>query len=106
MQGTGGVSIFGLQIAKACNTKVIVTSSSDTMLERAKGLGADYVVNYRKTPDWDEEVMRISEGCGGDVIFENGGAQTTSNFFDCICFEVAYKALVTFLARQIRRKTE
>ena len=84
--GTGGVSIFGLQIAKACGMQVIVTSSSDRKLERAKQLGADHTINYRDIPDWDQEALRLTDGRGVDLIFENGGAQTTSKSFDCIAF--------------------
>ena len=84
--GTGGVSIFGLQLAKACGMQVVVTSSSHSKLGRARSLGADHTVNYKTTPDWDEEVLRITNGRGVDLIFENGGAQTTSKSFNCIAF--------------------
>ena len=57
--GTGGVSIFGLQIAVASGATVIVTSSSDRKLEIAKKLGAKYVINYKTTPDWEKEVLRF-----------------------------------------------
>ncbi|KAH9924506.1 chaperonin 10-like protein [Fomitopsis serialis] len=57
--GTGGVSIFGLQIAVASGATVIATSSSDNKLAVAKKLGAKHVVNYKKTPDWEKEVLRI-----------------------------------------------
>ncbi|ETN37031.1 uncharacterized protein HMPREF1541_08019 [Cyphellophora europaea CBS 101466] len=86
VQGTGGVSIMGLKLGKASGMKVIVTSSSDTKLERAKELGADGTINYSKTPHWDQEVMRLTDGRGVDLILENGGAQTTSKSFDCIAF--------------------
>ena len=59
VQGTGGVSIFGLQIAAASGANVIVTSSSDEKLEQAKKLGAHYTINYKETPDWEEEVLKI-----------------------------------------------
>ncbi|KAI0830281.1 chaperonin 10-like protein [Trametes gibbosa] len=59
VQGTGGVSIFGLQIAVASGATVIATSSSDEKLEIAKKLGATYTINYKKTPNWDEEALRI-----------------------------------------------
>jgi NADPH:quinone reductase-like Zn-dependent oxidoreductase len=75
-QGTGGVSIFGLQFAKAAGATVIITSSSDEKLERAKALGADYLVNYRSTPDWAKEVRRITDGRGADHVIEVGGAGT------------------------------
>ena len=84
VQGTGGVSVMGLLIGKAAGMRVIVTSSSDEKLERARGFGADYLINYRKTPEWDEEVLKITEGRGADIIFENGGALTTPLSFRCV----------------------
>jgi NADPH:quinone reductase-like Zn-dependent oxidoreductase len=75
-QGTGGVSIFALQFAKAAGATVIITSSSDEKLERAKALGADHLINYRSTPDWAKEVRRITGGRGADHIIEVGGAGT------------------------------
>lgn len=86
VQGTGGVAIFGLQLAKALGMKVVVTSSADSKLERAKKLGADYTINYRTKPEWDQEVLRLTDGKGVDIILENGGAQTTSKSFNCIAF--------------------
>lgn len=70
IQGTGGVSLFALQLAKALGAKVIITSSSDEKLEKAKALGADQVINYLKTPNWETEVLRITEGIGVDHIIE------------------------------------
>ncbi|RFU30401.1 hypothetical protein B7463_g5959, partial [Scytalidium lignicola] len=86
IQGTGGVSINGLQIAKASGAKVIITSSSDTKLEQARKLGADMTINYRTTIDWDKEVLNMTEGEGVDIIFENGGAATLRKSFECIAF--------------------
>jgi NADPH:quinone reductase-like Zn-dependent oxidoreductase len=74
--GTGGVSIFALQFAKMHGARVIVTSSSDKKIERAKHLGADETINYRKTPDWDKEVLRLTNGIGVDHVVEVGGAGT------------------------------
>lgn len=73
--GTGGVSIFALQLAKALGARVIVTSSSDEKLARAKSLGADHGINYRTTPEWDKEVLRLTGG-GVNLVVENGGART------------------------------
>src|SRR5690606_22786899 len=70
--GTGGVSILALQIAKAAGARVIVTSSSDEKLERAKALGADATINYRRTPNWDQEVLALTSGRGADHIVEVG----------------------------------
>jgi NADPH:quinone reductase-like Zn-dependent oxidoreductase len=71
--GTGGVSIFGLLIAKMHGARVIITSSSDAKLKRAKQLGADFGINYRTTPDWDKEVRKLTEGVGVDHALEVGG---------------------------------
>ncbi|KAL6303932.1 NAD-P-binding protein [Sparassis latifolia] len=76
VQGTGGVSIFGLQFAVASGATVIATSSSDEKLEIARQLGAAHLINYRKTPDWADEVMRITGGKGVKYIIEVGGAGT------------------------------
>lgn len=74
--GTGGVSIFAVQIAKALGARVIITSSSDAKLRRARALGADEGINYAKTPDWSREVLSLTNGEGADVVVETGGAGT------------------------------
>ena len=74
--GTGGVSIFGLQIAKATGAKVIITSSSDEKLERARKLGADAVINYKTTPDWGKAAASLAGSEGVDHVVEVGGAGT------------------------------
>lgn len=74
--GTGGVSIFATQMAKAAGARVIVTSSSDEKLERAQKLGADEIINYKKNPDWDKEVYRITDKKGADHVIEVGGPGT------------------------------
>ncbi len=74
--GTGGVSVFALQLGKAMGARVIVTSSGDDKLGRAKALGADAVINYRQTPDWDVQARALTDGRGVDHILEVGGAQT------------------------------
>lgn len=76
VQGTGGVSIFALQFAKAAGARVIVTSSSDEKLERAKKLGADDFINYKATPDWAMEARKLTGGRGVDHVVEVGGADT------------------------------
>jgi NADPH:quinone reductase-like Zn-dependent oxidoreductase len=76
LQGTGGVSIFGLQFAHAAGFRTIITSSSDEKLERAKGLGADTLVNYRQEPEWAKAVRAATDGVGADVILEVGGGGT------------------------------
>ncbi|KAK1464892.1 zinc-binding dehydrogenase [Colletotrichum melonis] len=85
-QGTGGVAISGLQIAKASGATVIVTSSSDEKLEKAKALGADYTVNYRTTPNWDDKVNEFTKGEGANLILETGGAKTLRQSFEAIGF--------------------
>src|SRR6202522_1158581 len=74
--GTGGVSIFGLQFAKLHGARVIITSSSDEKLARAKALGADQTINYKTTPEWDKEVLRLTGGKGVDIVLEVGGGET------------------------------
>jgi len=81
VQGTGGVSIFALQFAKMSGAKVIVTSSSDEKLAKAQKLGADFLINYKKTPDWETKAREITEGRGVDHIIEVGGANTLSKSF-------------------------
>jgi len=76
VQGTGGVSIFALQFAKLGGARVIVTSSSDEKLERAKAMGADATINYRQTPDWASAAREITGGRGVDHVVEVGGAGT------------------------------
>jgi NADPH:quinone reductase-like Zn-dependent oxidoreductase len=76
VQGTGGVSIYGLQIAKAFGCTVIATSSSDEKLERLKALGADHVINYKSEPEWGKAASRLTGGRGVDHILEIGGAGT------------------------------
>ncbi|KAJ5325303.1 uncharacterized protein N7506_008405 [Penicillium brevicompactum] len=86
LQGTGGVAIAGLQIAKAAGAKVIITSSSDSKLDQAKQLGADFTINYRTNPNWEAEVMNYTQNHGADIILEVGGAKTLRKSFDCIAF--------------------
>jgi len=82
--GTGGVSIFALQFAKLHGSRVIVTSSNDTKLEKAKELGADEIINYKKTPEWDKEVLRMTNGVGVDHVVEVGGAGTLSKSLNSV----------------------
>ena len=82
MLGTGGVSIFALQIAKMNGAKVVITSSSDEKLALARALGADVTINYRTTPDWPAEVLKATGGAGADIIVETGGQATLSQSID------------------------
>lgn len=74
--GTGGVSIWALQLAKAAGARVILTSSSEEKAARARAMGADATINYRETPDWGREVQRLTGGEGADLIVEVGGEKT------------------------------
>ncbi len=74
--GTGGVSTFALQLATAAGARVVITSSSDEKLARARALGAWATINYRTTPDWDKEVWRLTEKRGVDHVVEVGGPGT------------------------------
>lgn len=76
VQGTGGVSIFALQLAKLAGARVIATSSSDEKLDKLKALGADAVINYRDDPEWGETVSRLTDGRGVDHVIEVGGPAT------------------------------
>lgn len=76
LQGTGGVSIFALQMASVLGTRIIITSSSDEKLEKAKGLGATDFINYKRTPDWDKAVLDLTGTRGVNHIVEVGGAGT------------------------------
>ncbi len=82
--GTGGVSIIALQLAKAHGATVIVTSSSDEKLERARALGADQTINYRSTPEWDAEVLRLTEKRGVDHVVEVGGSGTLARSLNAV----------------------
>lgn len=76
LQGTGGVSLFGLQFAKAAGLRAILTSSSDEKLEKGRALGADVTINYRSTPEWARAVKDATEGEGADHVIEVGGPGT------------------------------
>jgi NADPH:quinone reductase-like Zn-dependent oxidoreductase len=76
VMGSGGVSIFALQIAKAMGATVIATSSSDAKLERLMALGADHAINYRSTPEWGTAVRDWTGGIGVDHVVEVGGPAT------------------------------
>jgi len=84
LQGTGGVSIFGLQFAHAMGIRAIITSSSDAKLARAKTLGAAFGINYKTTPDWEKAAMQFTGGVGVDHVVEVGGAATLTRSFGAI----------------------
>jgi len=74
--GTGGVSLFALQIAVGSGARVIATSSSDEKLARARELGAAHGINYAQTPAWEKEALELTDGVGVDHVVEVGGAGT------------------------------
>ncbi|MDP1554239.1 MAG: NAD(P)-dependent alcohol dehydrogenase [Hyphomonas sp.] len=76
VQGTGGVSIFALQFAKATGARVIATSSSEAKMEKLRTLGADHVINYKETPDWGKKAFELTGGRGVDEVVEIGGPGT------------------------------
>jgi NADPH:quinone reductase-like Zn-dependent oxidoreductase len=81
VQGTGGVSIFALQFAKLAGATVVVTSSSDQKLERARALGADHTINYRTIPEWGKAAAAWAGG-GIDHVVEVGGKDTLPQSID------------------------
>jgi NADPH:quinone reductase-like Zn-dependent oxidoreductase len=85
--GTGGVSIFALQFAKAAGARVIITSSSDDKLARAKTLGADDGINYKQFPDWEKKVAELTNKRGVDHIIEVGGPGTLAKSYKAVAPE-------------------
>ncbi len=84
LQGTGGVSIFGLQFAKAAGLKAIITSSSDEKLARARQLGAAETINYKETEAWGRAARKATGGQGVDFVMEVGGGGTLRQSFEAI----------------------
>ncbi|WP_425964549.1 zinc-dependent alcohol dehydrogenase family protein [Rhizobium nepotum] len=85
--GTGGVSIFALQLAKLAGARVIITSSSDEKLERARALGADEMINCRRTTAWEDEVLRLTDGVGADLAVDVAGPATLSQTLKATRFD-------------------
>jgi NADPH:quinone reductase-like Zn-dependent oxidoreductase len=86
LEGTGGVSVFGLQLAAAAGAKAIITSSSDQKLARARELGAFGTVNYRANPDWQAEVRALTGGAGVAHVLEVGGQDTLGKALQALTF--------------------
>ncbi len=86
LEGTGGVSLFGLIFAAAAGAKPIITSSRDEKLERAVELGAYGVANYRKNPDWQKEVRQLTGGAGVDHVLEVGGRDTLKKALEALAY--------------------
>ena len=83
--GTGGVSIFGLQIARMMGADAVITSSSDEKLARARALGATHGINYRNDPNWGRTVAELTGGA--DLIIETGGAATLAQSIEAAAFQ-------------------
>ncbi|CZT24079.1 probable zinc-binding oxidoreductase [Ramularia collo-cygni] len=86
-QGTGGVSIFALQFAKAAGAKVIATTSSAAKAETLKGLGADHVINYKEDANWGETAKKLTGGLGVQHVIEVGGPNTQAQSLKAIAFD-------------------
>ena len=84
--GTGGVSIFALQIAKAHGARAIITSSSDEKLARARALGADETINYKTTLAWERKVFELTNKHGADHVIEVGGAGILQQSLEAVCY--------------------
>jgi len=82
--GTGGVSMFALQFARAAGARVIATSSSDQKLQKARRLGAADGINYQRTPEWEQEVLRITGNRGVDAVIETVGTGTLNRSFGAL----------------------
>lgn len=102
VQGTGGVALFGLQLAKLSGARVIVLSSSDEKLERVRALGADFGINYRTCPDWPLLAREFTRGRGVDVIMETSGSTLAQSlatlafggFIGVVGFVAGYEATI------------
>lgn len=101
--GTGGVSVLALQLAKKMGARVIVTSSSDEKLERARQLGASLTVNYRQHPDWGAEVRKLTGGRGVDLVVETAGPGTLPQSIDAtrIGGRIVLVGVLTGIAGQV-----
>lgn len=86
VMGTGGVSMFALQFARAAGARVVTTSSSDQKLARAAELGASGLINYQTHPDWEKEVLRVTDGKGVDCVVEVGGVGTLARSYRSVGF--------------------
>jgi NADPH:quinone reductase-like Zn-dependent oxidoreductase len=85
--GTGGVSIFALQFAKTAGARVIITSSSNDKLARAKELGVDEGINYKEIPDWEKKIAELTSKRGVDHVIEVGGPGTLAKSYKAVASE-------------------
>jgi len=101
--GTGGVSVFGLQLARMFGARTIITSSSDDKLARMAAMGADVTINYTDRPDWDKAVLEATGGAGADLVLEVGGAGTLARSLAATRFagEVALIGVLTGTAGEV-----
>jgi NADPH:quinone reductase-like Zn-dependent oxidoreductase len=95
--GTGGVANFALLFGRAAGARVILTSSSDEKLERARALGAWGGINYRQHPDWEQELLRLTDGAGATHVIETGGAGTLAKSMQAVAYG-GHIALIGVLA--------
>ena len=112
--GTGGVSVSAVQIASALGAKVIATSSSNAKGEKIKALGATYVINYAENPDWEKEVLKLTNGEGAQHILEVVGGDNLNKSIEAVALQgniyvigflknmMAEVNLFTLLAKQAR----
>jgi len=84
IQGTGGVSLFALQFVHALGAFPIVISSSDEKLEKAKALGASATINYKNFPNWEEQVIKLTESKGVDHVIETVGGANLNRSLEAI----------------------
>lgn len=84
IQGTGGVALFALQFAMLAGARPILLSSSDERLEQARGLGAAEGINYKRVPEWDQEVLKLTDGKGVDHVVEVGGGATLARSLNAV----------------------
>jgi NADPH:quinone reductase-like Zn-dependent oxidoreductase len=95
--GTGGVSLLGLQFAKAIGLRVIATTSSQEKADKLKAFGADHVVNYKDTPDWQEAVRALTNGRGVERVLEVGGPGTIERSIASLAYG-GHVSLIGFVA--------
>lgn len=99
--GTGGVSIFALQFARLLGARVIVTSSSDQKLARAKEMGAAPVINYKATPDWPKAVVELTDGVGADYVVDTVGGLKEAIAAVRLGGTVAFVGLLTGMTAEV-----
>lgn len=101
--GTGGVSLFALQFAKSAGARVILTSSSDEKLARARTLGANETINYKAVPDWDNRVLELTGGRGVDYVVEVGGADTINKSLKAVRWggQISLMGVLTGFAAEV-----